>query len=151
MSPIFEESGYAEDGFLDKYNCIKRLIDDYHEHGSIIVAFDFDNTVCPDETNPTRSCNQVIELLQTCSRYNVFKMVCYTCRNDYDCHFIVRPFLEENDIRCDAFNENIGSLSMGSTNKVFYNVFLDDRAGLRAAYEDLVGFLEWYIEQGGES
>ena len=64
---------------------------------------------------------------------------------------MVEDYLNSKDIRHDAINENVDRVKSefgdGRDSKVLYSIFLDDRAGLPAAYETLVGFLEWYYRE----
>lgn len=147
MQPIFEASGPALDRYFNKQNAIERLIADYNKHGHLIVAYDFDETVYPWDGG---SCDQVIELLQVCSKIPTIDMVVFTCRGPSE-RQMVEDYLNSKDIRHDAINENVDRVKSefgdGRDSKVLYSIFLDDRAGLSAAYETLVGFLEWYYRE----
>ena len=131
-----------EDQFLSNKNAINQLIEDYKKYGKLIIAYDFDDTVKP--SLPNYSCNQVIELLQVCSGLSVFNMVCFTCRYKKEDLNEVVEYLDKLHIRHDCINENHPDCQIETSRKIFFNVFLDNRAGLKSAYEILVGFLDWY-------
>lgn len=147
MHPNFETSGPILDRYLNKQNAIERLIRDYSAYGHIIVAYDFDETVYAWENG---CCDQVIELLQECSKIPSIDMVVFTCRGPEE-YQLVEDHLNHHNIRHDTINENIDRIrdqfGDGKDTKVLYSIFLDDRAGLPAAYETLVGFLQWYYRE----
>ena len=61
----FENEGYATDTFFNEDNCVKRLLEEWEEHGKLIVAYDFDATV--NGTYQTDcDCDQMIELIRAC-------------------------------------------------------------------------------------
>ena len=148
--PVFEASAPPTDTFLNRQTCIDRLIDDYKEHGHLVVAYDFDDTVY--DKGSGSSCRQVVELLRECSRISTIDLVVFTARNPVD-YGLIKDYCQSEHIRIDAINENVsrlkGDFGSGFQSKIFYNIFLDDRAGLYAAYETLVGFLKWYYHQEG--
>lgn len=142
--PEFVESKVVSDTFMNKHRAIERLISDYHIFGKIIVAYDFDDTVKPKFGE---NCSYVTELLQECSKIEEIVMICFTCRCEYSAMVEVQNTLDELNIRHDYINENATDISFETSRKILYSIFLDDRAGLSAAYETLVGFLKWYYEE----
>jgi len=128
------------------------LINDYKEWGTLIVAFDFDDTIKPSDKG--KPCDLVIELLQVCSKLG-FTMICFTARTLEKDIEMVKQTCEELHIRCDYINEDCDSVKKNKTfehaTKIFYNVFLDDRAGLRQSYEVLWGFIDWFLSQNPDS
>lgn len=144
--PIIEEMGLSFDTYLIKENVIERMWKEFIEHGQLIVAYDYDSTVCPSQDG-NESCDQVIELLQQCSKIRDIKMICFTARNPSD-YNEVKKYLAEHNIRWDKVNENIDSSKkiFSDHSKIFYNIFLDDRAGLVSAYETLVAFIDRYYD-----
>lgn len=89
---------------------VSRLLNEYEEHGKLYVAFDFDNTIF-DYHNTGGDFSGVISLLKECSKH---------CK-----HF---------GIAVDYINEN---LEIMNTRKPYYNILLDDRAGLECAFNQL--------------
>lgn len=142
--PDFIETGCVSDTFISKQRAIDRLISEYHRFGRIIVAYDFDDTVVPQSGE---NCSYVVELLQECSKIDTIAMVCFTCRSSNDDLMEVRRNLDRLEIRWDRINDNVEGCPFETSRKILYSIFLDDRAGLGAAYETLVGFLKWYYEE----
>lgn len=142
--PEFENVGYVTDTYMHRQHCIQQLINDYHKYGRIIVAYDFDDTVRPDDGC---DCSYVTELLAECSKIDERYMICFTCRTEpYD---EVISYLDSNGIRHDKINDNADDIEFETSRKILYSVFLDNRAGLKSAYEILVGFLKWYYQKEG--
>lgn len=121
------------DFFLDDQNCIDRLISEYNKYGSIIVAYDYDNTVF-DYYNKGYSYAEVIELLRECKKMG-FHLTVFTSCND-DRFPDIKKYLTENNIPFDGINETPDFIPFKGR-KVYFNILLDDRAGLSAAYKQL--------------
>lgn len=146
LESIFEETGIAKDTYLQSGSLKNKLISDYKRYGQIIIAYDFDDTVYSDDLSTTE---QVRELLREVSKYNEFVMIVYTARTP-DMYQEVRDFLERENIRYDKINKQSESSNFPDKGqKIFYNIFLDDRAGLRAAYEELANFFYWFLQVKG--
>lgn len=130
--------------------CVDRLINDYKHHKSFIIAYDYDDTVVP--SNNTIDTSRVQSILRFCSKCN-FTMICFTARDKPEQIEEARTTLKKLGIRCDYINEDCDNTKQNmdvhatSFHKIFYNVFLDDRAGLHDAVRALVGFLKWYVKQ----
>lgn len=107
---------------------IKRLIDDYKKHKNIIVAFDFDNTIY-DYHHKGYRFDSVIELLRKCSDIG-FTMVLFTANEDESKLKLCKQYCSANGIRIDYINES----PIMNTRKPYYNILLDDRAGLAESY-----------------
>jgi hypothetical protein len=121
------------DPFLDDKNCVDRLFAEWKKYGSLIIAFDFDCTVF-DYHNKGDTYEKVIELLRECRRQG-FHLTVFTSCNDDRFDFI-KDYLTKNDIPFDGINETPDFIPFKGR-KVYFNVLLDDRAGLRSAYEQL--------------
>lgn len=118
--------------FMDHDECVNRLINDYHAHGSLIVAYDFDNTVF-DYHGDGLDCSNVIDLLRK-AKDKGHILVCYTANEDLE---FVKSFIKENNIPLDFINES----PVKSGSKIYYNILLDDRSGLESAFNQLEDFL----------
>lgn len=105
---------------LDYY---ERLKADYLQHKSLFVAFDYDNTVF-DYHSKGIDYSEVIELLQDCKALG-FTMILFTGNEDEKLEAILND-CEYRSIPVDLINEN----PLMKTRKPYYNILLDDRAGL---------------------
>ena len=118
--------------FLNTDATYARLLSEYSKYNSIVVAFDFDNTVY-DYHKQGLNCSEIIELLQKLKEINCFLIV-WTANEDVD---FVRNYCLENQISFDSVNEN-PPFFKSKSRKIYYNELLDDRAGLRESFERLL-------------
>jgi hydroxymethylpyrimidine pyrophosphatase-like HAD family hydrolase len=119
------------DEYLIPTASFMRLWNEYELHGSLVIAFDLDNTVY-DFHKKGNTYNQVIELLRHCREHNCY-LICFTANSDKD---FVQKYLIENDIPFDAINEN-PPFFKSEERKIYFNALLDDRAGLLQVYTEL--------------
>lgn len=113
---------------FDFYN---RLKQDYLVHKSLFVAFDYDNTVF-DYHNQGIKYDVVIDLLRICKSYG-FTLILFT-GNEGEKLEIIKEDLKNRKIPFDLINEN----PLMKTRKPYYNILLDDRAGLKESYNNLI-------------
>lgn len=113
----------------DNVNCCERLKNELDKHGKLVIGFDFDNTIF-DVHNRGGSYNEVINILKECKQRG-WILCLFTAelredwlkwKVDYCKHFGIEP---------DYINE---SPLIPGTRKPFFNLLLDDRAGLEGAY-----------------
>lgn len=146
---IIEELRNAKDSFFDIDLVVEGLKEKYEEYGKVIIAYDYDDTVCPSK--PQYNCDNVVKLLRLCSNFRDFEMICYTARSTPKLIEEVKETLDRLGIRYDTINEDtprvMNELEHTYTSKVLYGIFLDDKAGLGDAYRALVKFMDWYLDQ----
>lgn len=122
-----------KDYFLNDNNCIDRLVEEYKKYGQLIVAYDFDNTVF-DYYQKGTTFNDVIELLKECKRQGFYLIVFTSCGEERFPE--IKKYLGEKEIPYDSINETPDFIPFKGR-KVYYNILLDDRAGLKSAYDQL--------------
>lgn len=127
------------DTFTSTEACVDRLLVEYERHKSLIVAFDFDDTVF-DFHHKGRSHERVLTVLQRCNRAG-FHLVLFTASAParFDS---MREHMAEQGIHVSSINENPIPLPFGHNGKIYYNILLDDRAGLGQAVEVLEQVLD---------
>lgn len=118
---------------FNKENCKKRLLEEYHRYGKLIVAFDFDNTIY-DYHNDGGDYSEVIKLLRDCSKLG-FELVLFTTEEDYD-KLLTKVHKVDRILNTCNCKVNISSV-FSKAKKPYYNILLDDRAGLEESYEIL--------------
>jgi len=123
----------TEDPFLNDDLAIEKLVNQWRKSGILIIAYDFDDTIY-DYTEQKYTYPKVISLLQECAEIGAFFIV-YTARNISDEPFI-KNYLISNNIPFDTFGENAEFILLKGK-KVYYNILLDDKAGLSASYRIL--------------
>lgn len=124
---------YKADRYSDINECVDRLLHEYRTYGSLIIAYDYDNTVF-DYHNRGDTFDEVIKLLRAC-KMEKFHLTVFTSCND-DRFPEIRQYLTDNDIPFNAINETPDFIPFKGR-KVYFNHLLDDRAGLSCAIEIL--------------
>lgn len=111
------------------YGSVERLKTELDTHGNLVIGFDFDNTIF-DTHNRGGDYKDIIDTLKRCKDHG-WILCLYTAelrdnwlqwKIDYCKHFGIEP---------DYVNE---SPLLKGTKKPFFNLLLDDRAGLESAY-----------------
>lgn len=133
-----------KDYYLSYKNFYKRLEAEYKKYGELIIAFDFDDTVYNYHKISNRNYSRVINLLRAWA--NNGYLIAFTSREDGRIKE-VSDFLIENKIPFNSINENKPGVKFGNNCKVYYNVLLDDRAGLGWAYKALLKIIK-QIQRG---
>jgi len=122
------------DPYLSQKNAVMRLYNEYKKHPKLIVAVDFDDT-CFDYHGGGENHERVLQLLKDCKRHN-FYIVVWTA-SDPSRFDEMKLFLSDKGIKIDSINENPIPLPFGNHKKIYYNILLDDRAGLSSAVDTL--------------
>lgn len=130
------------DFYTNANNVENRLLNEWIKYGKLVIAYDFDNTVY-DYHNEGHTYTQVIELLRRCKALGAHLIVFTASEPErYD---KIKSYLNENEVPYDAINENPDFVPF-KTSKIYYNILLDDRAGLELAYKSLLAVTEKYEE-----
>lgn len=123
----------VDDPYLNDDLCVNRLVENWKSHNGIIIAFDFDNTIF-DYYKKGYIYPKVIQLLKECKSMGC-TLILSTCCDESKFEFM-RSKCRENGIEIDYINESPPYIPF-TGNKTYYNIMLDDRAGLSAAYNIL--------------
>ena len=123
------------DPYLDYENCVDRLMKEWDEHGSLFVAFDFDNTVF-DYHRKGFSFPAVEFLLRECKEAGL-KLILFTAKETKEELDRCVDYCKERGYEPDFINES----PIMNTKKPYYNILLDDRAGLQSAAGTLMTVL----------
>lgn len=119
------------DFYLNPENATKRLLEEYNKYGTLVVAFDFDDTVY-DFHKKGQNYNAVINLLRELKVINCY-LICWTGQEDTK---FVENYLIKNKIPFDTINEN-PPFYKSTCRKIYANAYLDDRAGLKQVFIEL--------------
>jgi len=114
--------------------CVERLYREYCQHQKLIVALDFDDTIF-DFHGRGNSYTQVIDLILECQKLD-FYIVIFTGTPPEKWQSIY-DHCEKLGIKVAAINKNAIPLPFGNDGKIYYNVLLDDRAGIGQSYDIL--------------
>jgi hypothetical protein len=127
------------DPFLDNTHTYLRLLKEYEKHKSLVIACDFDNSLF-DYHSKGYKFPKLIKLMQDCKKIG-FKIVIFSGSAKERYPFI-REYCEGLGIEIDGINEDLidwhpDKTADWSNSKIYFNILLDDRAGLASAYEVL--------------
>jgi hypothetical protein len=118
---------------------VRRLIKEYKEHGKLIVALDFDDTVF-DFHKVGSTYPRVLDLAARCSALG-FYIVLFTGGDPKD-YGVQKEYLARHGVIVSSVNCNPIPLPFGNHGKPYYNILLDDRAGLGEACTVLESLLD---------
>lgn len=133
MNHPFNDKGAAE-----------RLLQEYRKYKTLIVGFDFDNTIFDYHQNGG-DYSEVVELLRECRRLR-FNLCLFTIEDRIDWKYKVCCQL---GIKPDYVNESPVIFENGG-NKPYFNILLDDRAGLESAYKTLKQVVDYANTESDE-
>lgn len=105
-----------------------RLVEEYDKHNKLVIGFDFDNTIF-DVHNKGYDVSEVIKLLKQAKELG-FILCLYTAELRDDWLKWKIKYCEHFGIKPDYVNE---SPLLPGTKKPFFNLLIDDRAGLNEA------------------
>ena len=117
-----------------------RLIEQYKRHGRLIIAYDIDDTVRPCFC---ASCEEVQLLLKNIKNVLNAYFIVYTSNPNIE---DIKIYLDKHKIPYDSVNQNAPFISC-SGGKVYYNILLDDKAGLAQAVSNLKDLM--FLVQNG--
>ena len=107
----------------------ERLKNAYLEHDRLIIAYDIDDTVRPYKS---KSCENIKALIRRAKKVLNPNFIVFTANphNNKNTDFLINE-----NLPFDTINENISGVGDNDKKlKIYYNLFLDDKAGLAEAY-----------------
>lgn len=117
---------------MDYENCVDRLMKEWDEHGSLFVAFDFDNTVF--DYHRKGFTFPAVEFLLRESKKAGLKLILFTAKETKEELDRCVEYCKERGYEPDFINTS----PIMNTKKPYYNILLDDRAGLQSAAGTLI-------------
>ncbi len=127
------------DQFMSVPNSVDRLFMDYIKHENLFIAFDFDHTVY-DFNQDGSIFPKMEEMLLFLKKEPEYKLILFTAREGEKLDFAIN-YCKERGYEPDYVNEN----PIMNTRKPYYNLLLDDRAGLGEAYNILHAITNFII------
>ena len=125
------------DFYLKNETAYLRLLKEYQQYNSLVVAYDFDNTVYDFHGNGWQF-EKMIKLLQDLKSIGCY-LIIFTANQDEN---FVKNYCQKKQIPFDAVNEN-PPFYQSESRKIYYNALLDDRAGLRQVFEELTQLIQY--------
>ncbi len=122
------------DPYTDTAACVARLLKMYAQHPRLLVAVDFDDTLFDFHKTGAAYPRAVAAVRAAQAAGFYITIFTASAKDRY-------PFIMEHcrslGIVPDAINRNVIPSPFGNDGKIFYNIFLDDRAGLGQALDIL--------------
>lgn len=129
-----------QDPYLSSKTNIERLWGEYLLHKKLVIAFDYDNTIF-DYHSKGFTFPKVLDLLRR-SREAGFYLLLFTAAPTSDYTKILNHLSNDLSLVPESINKNVVKMPIGNDGKPFYNILLDDRAGLGQACEVLEAVLD---------
>lgn len=120
--------------YLTVDGCVSRLYNEFKKHPKLIVACDHDDSVF-DFHNKGYDYSDTIEALKRCQQHDFF-IVVFTGMPKEKWNDIFK-FWDDLGIKITGINTNPIKLPFGNDGKIYFNILLDDRAGLGQSLEIL--------------
>jgi hypothetical protein len=109
----------------------ERLINEWLEHGKIVLAVDYDDTIFSWKNRTVKECKNTMDLVKWAQHIGAYIMI-HTC-SPKDRHEEIKNYCESHGLKVDSINENPIKLPYGNEGKPYYNWQLCDRSGLEHA------------------
>ena len=109
---------------------LERLEQEWKQHGKIIIACDYDDTISPWKMkgfDPKR----VIEVLKVAKQTGAYIVIFTSCNEER--YQEIEEYCNSQGLEIDAINKTPINLPYGNNSKIYANIFIDDRAGLNEA------------------
>lgn len=123
--------------YTEPNNCLDRLKSEYSIHGNLIIGFDFDDTVFALHDNI--SVNSVVKLLQEAKQLGLTLCLWTGVDSEKELKY-KKEICKLIGIEPDYVNSS--PIMLGTT-KPYFNLLLDDRAGLGTAAYLLIQILDF--------
>jgi hypothetical protein len=118
---------------------VSRLVKEWKKHNDLIIACDFDDTICPWALEGDYDAR--IAILKRAQELGTTLIIwTATTPGRYD---FIREYCKSKGLNIYGINKNKEGLPYGNNGKIYANIFLDDRAGMTQAFQ----MLEQAIEQ----
>lgn len=120
----------------NKYH--KRLYEEWIQHGKIIIAVDYDDTISPwkfKDDDDLIQLDKTINLLKVCKETGAYIVIFTACNTDR--YEEIKSYCAGKGLEIDGINQIPIEVPYGKNGKIYANAFLDDRAGLLETIEML--------------
>ncbi len=133
-----------KDKFIEDY--LHKLMESLKKNGSLIIGYDFDDTVHPSAEFSRSYVYDVQQVLRELRDTGVCRFILITCRegdngSGQDMAY-VEKYLFDNDIPYNAINQNLPWGLPQDPRKIYCNIMIDDKCGLPLSLEILKALLK---------
>lgn len=127
MTPVNHKNKYYQ-----------RLYEEWVQHGKIVAAVDFDDTISPwkfKDQEDLIKLDKTINLLKVCKQTGIWLVVFTACNEDR--YEEIKKYCTDKGLDIDGINITPIDVPYGKNGKIYANIFLDDRAGIDEALDML--------------
>lgn len=122
------------DPYLNTEKTYNRLHEEYLKYGKIIVACDYDDTIY-DFHKKGYTYTAVVNLLLECQKLGFY--ICIFTGSPTDKYQEITDYTKNLGLNIASINKNPFPMPFGNDGKMYFNILLDDRAGLNESYNIL--------------
>ena len=114
-----------------------RLAKEWLKNGKIIIACDLDDTIIPYNEEIKDNCKKMVDLILECQKEGIVFLI-NTARGEQQLE-IAKEQVEKLGIEVHGVNQMHPEWGKpyGINGKIYANIFLDDRGGIKSSYWDL--------------
>lgn len=121
--------------FFKEHICMNRyeirLLQEWEQHGKIVIAVDYDDTISPwgfSAPEDLIQLDKTINILKVAKETGAYITIWSACNPDrYD---EIKKYCASKGLEIDSINTNPIDLPYGKDRKIYANIYIDDRAGL---------------------
>lgn len=135
----------TNDPYLSTNRCVARMFREWQKHPRQIICVDYDDTCDDFHRKEGHTHEKVLALVRRAQAHN-FYIVVWTASIPERYPMMI-SYLAERGITVDSINKNPIDLPFGNWGKIYYNILLDDRAGLQQACDTLEKTLDLIDQQ----
>ena len=128
-----------QDPYFNTEFAVSRLYKEYWTHKKLIIAVDYDDTIF-NYHGKDFSYPKIIEILLKCQERGFY--ICVFTGSPPEKYDSIREYMTNLGINIHTINTNPFPMPFGNHGKMYYNILLDDRAGLGQSYDILSKVLD---------
>lgn len=125
---------------MNKY--VYRLLREWIDHEKIVIAVDYDDTLYPYALGNDKDRTKAISAIKNAQALGAYVVV-FTASNNSR-HPEIEEFCGKIGLHIDSINKNPIPLPYGNEGKIYYNINLCDRSGLRESTKILTKTMKLY-------
>ncbi len=116
---------------------VNRLVTEWLKNGKIIIGCDLDDTIIPYNEELKEHCQKVVDLILECQKEGIIFLI-NTARSERQLE-TAKEQVEKLGIEVHGVNQMHPEWDKpyGMNGKIYANIFLDDRGGIKSTYWDL--------------
>lgn len=106
-----------------------KILNAYEQHGSLIIGYDFDDTVMSEHPVSKYYVHLVRMMLRKLAETGCCRFILITCREGERLKE-AEEFLQVAKLPYNAINQNLPNSITGDPRKIYCNIMIDDKAGI---------------------